>query len=159
MTLEISTQNHAAPITIWGHTYQGISQLERRKKGTEIIRIPDGGKFYIYQDCYGMYVLSWAELFPCFDIYDRMSESRFYRRYMVCQTQQEALDKYQYYVDNKLSMYKFDESLAPLAPIVLADDERLEIQIMMDQNLHAKPIHEPRVKGKWCGWVSQWFRW
>lgn len=144
MTPLIITQHRNAPIIIFGNTYQGVDQISRKKEGTEIIRIPDEYKFSIYLNSNDMYVLSWAELFPCFDVYDRMSEDRFYRRYIICKTEQEAIEKFQYCIDNELYMSTLNDSYTPLAPIIFADDERPEIQIMVDQEQN----NEPPQKGK-----------
>lgn len=158
MAPKIITQHRDAPIIIFGNTYQGADQIGCRKKGTEIIPIPNEHKFDIYLNCEDMYVLRWAELFPCFDVYDRMNEDRFYGRYIICKTEQEAMEKYQYCIDKQLSMSTLDDSYSPLAPIIFADDERPEIQIMIDQEQNIPPINESPQREKSRCSLSRWFR-
>lgn len=130
MKHQIITRHRNEPFTLLGNTYEGADDLSRAKKGTEIIQLPGQYRYSIYIDKFGRYVLEWHELFPCFDVYDRMSENRYYRRFMVCETEEEAMRKYIYCMENRVSMRCLDESYQALAPILFADDERPEIKIM-----------------------------
>lgn len=128
----ITIQRRNEPFTIYGNTYQGGDDILRRKTGTEAIYLPGYKGYSIYIDRFGQYILEWSELFPCFDFHDRMNENRYYRRLMVCQTEEQAMEKYKYCIENKISMRWVNELHKPLAPMIIADDERSEIQLMID---------------------------
>ena len=59
-------------VTIAGRLYENLKQLTVTEKE----------KPYLYEDIYGQ---EWAyeiERYPCFDVYDRMNEDRYYRWYV-----------------------------------------------------------------------------
>lgn len=126
MKLNITRQPRAFEFTILGITYT-LSDLTNFEKE---INLPDEYQYSLHIDRFGNYVLVRCELFPCFDFYDNASENRFFRRYMVCKTEDEAMEKYKYCKTKHMQFKKLDSSYANLAPIIFADDTRHEIEIM-----------------------------
>ena len=59
--------------TAAGKTYTSPEQLTAIKTKWE----------HVYQDCYGRTVLYYTERFPCFDVYDRMYEKRYFHHYLI----------------------------------------------------------------------------
>ena len=68
--------------TIFNQTYGSPQELMHRKL-TEFESCWVVGQMPIWQDVYGRRVLHMRERFPCFDVYDRLYENRYFHWYLV----------------------------------------------------------------------------
>ena len=59
--------------TAAGKEYTSPAQLTAVKTGLD----------HVYEDCYGRTVLYYAQRFPCFDVFDRMYENRYFHDYLI----------------------------------------------------------------------------
>jgi len=127
----IVKQNSSDKIVIYGNNYNGIKDLapSSKVKKTEM----NDYTFDYYQDKYGMFILRRCELFPCFDRYDRMCENRYYRRYMICKSLEELLEKYNLIVSTDERFNSIEYNSAQLAPLIYADDSMAMIEIMIEK--------------------------
>ncbi len=52
-----------------------------------------GWRFDLYKHTSGIWCIYYAEMFPCFDSYDRANEDRFYRTLIFARSEEEAFAK------------------------------------------------------------------
>jgi predicted methyltransferase len=128
----ITTQSKQDLFEIDGNIYEGIADLIC--ENVEIISDMNY-KFNVYRDKYGNYILSKSELYPCFDSSDRMYENRYYRSYMICVSEDEAIKKYNYIMEHNSDCRANEETPSFLAPLVYSDDGSSSIYIMMHSKL------------------------
>ena len=114
-----------------GNIYKGIEDL----LCTKVTVIGEMHyKFDVYRDRFGNYVLHKWEPYPCFDSSDRMYENRHYRSYMICTSEDEAIEKYHYIMKNNSNCEANEYTPSFLAPLIYADDGNPKICIMTDSN-------------------------
>jgi len=110
-----------------GNTYNGVNEL--LPVSCESLCMDDHC-FDIYQDKFGSHILRYRKLFPCFDASDRLFENRYFRRYMVCFSLEEAIAKYGLIAQQQISLNISKDIPSQIAPIIIADDEIPEIEII-----------------------------
>ncbi|MFZ4549310.1 MAG: hypothetical protein ACOYN4_17820 [Bacteroidales bacterium] len=127
---EISITNLDANsgFVINGNSYTSIFDLAPKKES--VITQMENSDFDIYRDNHGKYILRFCQLFPCFDSSDRMYENRYYRRYMICRSMEEANEKYTFILSQNEHFNDINYNSAFLAPLIYADDESPIIRIM-----------------------------
>lgn len=69
--------------TAAGKPYLTPMQLKAKEEGELDGVLYKGYKVSVYRDTYGRRVLYFRERFPCFDVYDRLNEHRFYHWYAI----------------------------------------------------------------------------
>jgi hypothetical protein len=126
----IISQARNASFTINGYTYKSLNDL---LPGSNKVISMEKPAFTLYQIKSGSFILCRRELFPCFDSSDRMYENRFYRRYMICSSREEAIGKYNYILAHDESFNSINHNSLYLAPIIYADDERDMIEILVSE--------------------------
>jgi len=124
----ITKQDKQARFTINGHLYAGIRDILPLANAnlTNLVNL----KFDIYQDKYRNYILRRCERYPCFDSHDYAHENRFFRRYLICKSMEEAIEKYNYIEEHNESFNLSTHNSPLLAPLIYADDDRPEIEIL-----------------------------
>jgi hypothetical protein len=123
----ITMQGKQDRFEINGNIYELITDLLCKN----VIVISDMNyKFDVYCDKFGNYVLRKCESYPCFDSSDRMYENRFYRSYMICTTQDEVIEKYNYIMEHNPDCRANENTPSFLAPLIYADDGTSTIYIM-----------------------------
>ncbi len=116
------------PFMINDTIYNGITDVEPGK-GTIVTPMEDSD-FDIYETLHKKYILRYWKLFPCFDSSDRMKEDRYNRRYMICDSREEAFGKYNYIKCEDEKFYSMEWNSPKLAPLIYADDGMPNIEIM-----------------------------
>jgi len=125
----ITNQNVATGFVIDGNNYTSIFDLAPKKESA--ITQMENSDFDIYRDTYGKYILRFCQLFPCFDSSDRMYENRYHKRYMICQSMEEAIEKHTFIISQNEHFNDINSNSRYLAPLVYVDDERPTFQIMI----------------------------
>lgn len=69
--------------TAAGRPYLSPAQLKARTEAELEGVLYKGFTIPAYRDVYGRRVLYFRERFPCFDVYDRMHENRYYHWYVI----------------------------------------------------------------------------
>ena len=126
--ISITNLNSNTGFVIDGNNYNGIYDLAPKNESDTTQM--ENSDFDIYKDKYGKYNLRFYQLFPCFDSSDRMYENRFYRRYIICRSMEEAIEKYTFIIRQNEYFYDIKYNSRFLAPLVYADDESPSFQIM-----------------------------
>jgi hypothetical protein len=110
-----------------GNIYEFTTDLLNNK--VDVIRDMKYG-FDVYRDKYGNYVLCKYESYPCFDSSDRMYENRFYRSYLICNSKEETIEKYNYILEHDPCCRADEDTPSFLAPLLYVDDGKSTICIM-----------------------------
>lgn len=69
--------------TAAGKLYLTIAQLKVKNEAEVDGGLYRGHTVPLYRDLYGRQVLHLRERFPCFDVYDRLNEDRYYHWYAI----------------------------------------------------------------------------
>jgi len=118
-----------AAFVIDGQEYHGLKDLIALKMGTSKSTLGNY-LFDIFQNKYGKYLLYRSEGFPCFDSSDYAHENRSYHQFMICNSMEEALKKYDFIQETSESFNIIAFNSPKLAPLVYATDGIDKIQIM-----------------------------
>lgn len=86
--------------------------------------------FDIYKDRLENIILRRCERFPCFDEFDRIHENRYYRRYIICSSFEDAKNKYDFIMTHNIRFDLSSRAISYLAPIIYADDGSQNIEIV-----------------------------
>jgi len=136
----IFTEVRDSPFTINNILYNGITDIE--PGAATIVTTMEDSDFDIYETPHQKYILRYWRLFPCFDSSDRMTETRYNRRYMICDSMEEAVNKYRYIKSVNESFNFINGNSPKLAPLIYADDGMPDIKIL---TLTIKYIPRPLI--------------
>lgn len=131
----------------YSENFYPVSSLSRKAMWIDA----EDSNFDIYLDKAGNIIIRREELYPCFDAFDRMNETRYYRRYLVCKTEEEAISKYKYIKENNEKFNEIEYNSPELAPLVYCDSLTGGYKIMLRVE-NDKELELPFciVCGKYC---------
>lgn len=104
-------------IEILGHVYHGIQDIKNQCQS-------DSGPLVILQN---------SQLFPCFDAEDYATETRFFRNFLFCQSNEEAARKEGIFRKSEVRGANFcligEDMPEEMLPMVYYEDEEKEVVI------------------------------
>lgn len=104
-------------IEILGHVYHGIQDIRNQCQR-------DSGALVILQN---------SELFPCFDIDDYATETRFFRNFLFCKSNEEAARKGYIFRKGEIRGVNYcligEDMPEEMLPMVYYEDESKEVMI------------------------------